>query len=271
MGRAQRLAWASYLFLWFWSVPLLALDLVPPGGEAMASVMLILPGALAGWRLLERGGRPGRAAGWLVIGAILVGSWAVEHLGVTSGWPFGRYRYEGVLLPTLVGVVPLAIPFAWLLVVPGALELARLLLPRAPLPVLGLLGATLAMLLDMVIEPVAVYVNGYWTWLDAGPFYGIPTANFIAWWVVSALFCVLLLLYLRPAWRAEPQPALDLPAMLYLLNLALFTVVDLARGQPGAGLLGLALLGACLAVLRWRGHRLRAALPPLALLRRAAR
>lgn len=268
MRRAQRLAWAAYLFLWFWSVPLLALDLVPPGGEAMASVMLILPGALAGWRLLDQGGW--KPAGWLVIGAILLASWAVEHLGVTTGWPFGRYRYNDVLLPTLFGVVPLAIPFAWLLVVPGALELARLLLPRAPLPALGLLGATLAMALDMVIEPVAVYVNGYWTWLDAGPFYGIPTANFIAWWSLSAIFCALLIAYLRPAWRADPAPGPGLPALLYLLNLALFTVVDLARGQAGAGLLGLALLGGGLAVLRWRGHRLGALLPALGWPGRAA-
>ena len=237
--RAGRILWAIYLFLWAWSVPLLALDLVPAGGELMASVMLILPGGLCGWWLIERFSSAGAAAA----AAILVGSWATEHLGVTTGWPFGAYRYNGVLQPEIGGVVPLAIPFAWLLVVPGALEIARLMLGHVrPLPQIILAGA-LAMLFDLVIEPAAVYINGYWTWEESGPIFGIPTANFVAWLALALLLALVARLLIEfSRWRGRIPEGMSLPAMLYVLNLALFTAVDLAHGQLGAGALGLALL-----------------------------
>src|SRR5689334_630293 len=97
--RLGRILWAIYLFILAWSAPLLALDLVPPGGELMATVMLVLPGGLAGWWMIEQSGRGGALAAAL----ILMASWAAEHVGVTTGWPFGRYVYTGVLQPTIAG------------------------------------------------------------------------------------------------------------------------------------------------------------------------
>jgi putative membrane protein len=237
--RAGRILWAVYLFLWAWSVPLLAFDLVPAGGELMASVMLILPGGLCGWWLIERF----KSAGAAAAAVILLGSWATEHIGVTTGWPFGMYRYNGVLQPEIGGVVPLAIPFAWLLVVPGALEIARLGLGHVrPLAQISL-AAALAMLFDMVIEPAAVYLNGYWTWLERGPIFGIPTSNFIAWLGLALLLATITRLLIEfSRWRGRIPADISLPAMLYVLNLSLFTLVDLTHGQLGAGLLGLVLL-----------------------------
>ncbi|HYF64521.1 MAG TPA: carotenoid biosynthesis protein, partial [Herpetosiphonaceae bacterium] len=209
--RIGRILWAIYLFLWGWSVPLLALDLVPAGGEWMATVMLILPGGLCGWWLIARF----RSAGALAAAVILAGSWAAEHAGVLTGWPFGSYAYTGVLQPEIAGVVPLAIPFAWLLVVPGALETARLILGHArPLPQVAL-AAALATLFDMVIEPAAVYINGYWTWLGGGPMFDIPTSNFVAWFglaLVLAAAARLLVEFSR--WRAALPAAASLPAVL---------------------------------------------------------
>jgi uncharacterized membrane protein len=50
-----------------------------------------------------------------------------------------------------------------------------------------LLGALLATLLDLAIEPVAAHVVQYWEWLAPGPanYYGVPLANFVAWFVVA--------------------------------------------------------------------------------------
>lgn len=234
MQRIAGWAWYLYLFLWFWSVPLLAFGLVPPGTEWMGTVILVLSGGLCGWWLIERFGGRGALAALI----IALGSWGAEHLGVSTGWPFGAYAYTGVLAPELGGVVPLAIPFAWLLVVPGALEVARLLIgPRFGPQVLA--AATLAMLLDMTIEPVAVYVNNYWIWEGSGPIAGIPTSNFIAWWVL-ALLLALPARALTGAPSAAEGPSI--PAWLFLLTLALFAVVNLAHGYIGTGALGLALL-----------------------------
>ena len=237
--RIGRIVWAIYLFILAWSVPLLAFDLVPAGGELMATVMLVLPGGLCGWWLVRRF----RGAGVVAVAVILVGSWATEHWGVLTGWPFGAYRYNDVLLPEIVGVVPLAIPFAWLLVVPGALEIARLLLGHVrPLPQIAL-AATLAMLFDMVIEPAAVYINGYWTWADSGPIFGIPTSNFIAWFGLALLLAGITRgLIERSRWRHNIPPGVSLPAMLYVLNLALFTIVNLTHEQLGAAMLGAVML-----------------------------
>jgi len=52
-----------------------------------------------------------------------------------------------------------------------------------------LLGATLATLLDLEIEPVAAHIERYWLWLTPRNinYYGVPLANFVAWFVVALL------------------------------------------------------------------------------------
>lgn len=245
--RVGHWVWVGYLFVWAWSVPLLAFDLVPAGGEFMATVMLVVPGGLAAWWLIQRYGK----LGWLSSIIIAVGSWLTEHLGVTTGWPFGTYQYNGVLLPEIVGVVPLAIPFAWLLVVPGALELSRMLMPKVGFWPTVLGAASLAMLFDLVIEPVAVYVNRYWTWLETGPLFGIPTANFVAWWGLAFILALATEMLGQRTNNLPQSPKLNLPIAIYLLNLALFTLVNLTHQQIAAGALGLLLL----AGFGWRLHQ----------------
>ena len=53
-------------------------------------------------------------------------------------------------------------------------------------------GATLAVVFDWLIEPVAVKL-GYWTWLGDGQ---IPLFNYISWFVISML--LLLIFHLLP-------------------------------------------------------------------------
>ena len=249
MQQFGRWAWFVYLFLWAWSVPLLALGLVPPGTEWMATVILVLAGSLCGWWLWQRFASTGLLVAMLIWG----GSWAAEHVGVQTGLLFGRYEYSGVLQPTLGGVVPLAIPFAWLMVVPGAFELARMLLgPQArPLPQ-TLLAATLATLLDVVIEPVAVHINGYWRWLDGGPLTGVPLSNYASWWALAAIFVLVMWVLIDGSrWRGRVhQGPWSLPVLVFGTTLVLFTVVNLAYGEYMAGGTGVVLLGTCLALLR---------------------
>lgn len=51
---------------------------------------------------------------------ILMASWFIEYWGVTTGFPFGDYRYTGILAPH-IGGVPLAIMFAWFTLAAGSL------------------------------------------------------------------------------------------------------------------------------------------------------
>jgi putative membrane protein len=232
-----------YCFIYVFSVPMLMFGLVPSWGTWMGGFLLILQGSLLTlWLTANAGGRGFLAALWI---AVL--SWAVEHLGVTTGLPFGRYTYTDVLGLKLGGVVPLPIPFAWLLVVPAAIGAARVLLPararrRGWLVVVAPL---LALTLDLLLEPVAAYITGYWHWLESGPYYGVPTANFVAWGT-TALVLTLITIGVggQRLYDAALLPAL--PALLYFLNLVQFTLVDLMYGYLVPALLGsvVALAGA---------------------------
>jgi putative membrane protein len=166
-----------YLAVFPGSTLLVALDRVPRWGEWMGGALLLLQGAVALCWLLACYGRRGALAAALVFAL----AWGVEHVGVQTGFPFGRYRYTSMLQPQLLEVVPLAIPFAWLMVVLGANDVAsRLSSPkrsvdgfvdRAPLPRQPgrfdvhaslpncVLAATLVLLLDIQIETVAKAIN----------------------------------------------------------------------------------------------------------------
>lgn len=232
-----------YLFIYVFAVPMLILDLVPAWGTWMGGFLLILQGSLlALWLAANAGGR-----GWLAAALIAVLSWAVEHVGVTTGFPFGRYSYTDVLGWKIGGVVPLPIPFAWLLVVPATIGAARLLASQARRRWIGLLAPLLALALDLLLEPVAAYIMDYWHWLDSGPYYGVPTANFIAWGF-TALTLTLLTLGLVGTRLRNPAVLPDVPVLLYLLNLLQFMLVDLAYGYVWASLIGAA-VGA---LLIWR-------------------
>jgi putative membrane protein len=261
-----------YLFVYPWSVLLVSLDRVPVWGSWMGGALLILQGTLVGGWLVANYGRHGLLASLL----ILLSTWLIEHIGTTTGFPFGAYQYTDVLLPKVVGVVPLAIPFAWLLVVPTSLVITERLVharevrngqlsasPDKPKMLLKVLGAaSFAVLLDVTIEPVSVHVSGYWEWYDVvGGYYGVPLSNFVSWWVMSVLLGWLLLVFQRKA-RArqkatETTPADGdnlaqdpweplfpwLPPLLYMLNLMMFVLVNISHGQKAPAFIGVVILG----------------------------
>lgn len=231
-GRAIGVALSIYLFIYVWAVPMLMLDLVPTWGEWMGGVLIILQGSIVVLWLLAVSGRRGALAAALI--ALL--SFLVEYAGVSTGLPFGHYEYTAAL-GIKVGSVPLPIPFAWLMVVPGALMTAAAI-RRSALVVP--LAALLALWLDLLIEPVAAYVTGYWHWLEPGPYYGIPTSNFIAWGA-TAFVLALLLRLLVPGLTNTVRVAW-LPRLLFGLAALQFALVDAAYGYLGAALLGCGLL-----------------------------
>ena len=122
---------------------------------------------------------------------------AVEVIGTKTGWLFGEYSYGTVLGPG-IEKVPYIIGINWFIVIYCAgisihTMLNRILeklseqtdSPRRGLQALSIIadGATLAVLFDWLIEPVAVKL-GYWQWLGNGD---IPFYNYLCWFVVSAL------------------------------------------------------------------------------------
>ncbi|PZS01840.1 MAG: hypothetical protein DLM69_04650 [Candidatus Chloroheliales bacterium] len=254
-------SFGAYAFIYVPGVVLLALDIKYPNSEWVNSLLLVLAGLSAVlWVVVNRG--IGRGIGFA--GAVLLLSFAVEYLGVRSGLIFGPYQYTTVLTPLLL-TVPLAIPFAWLTVVlaswyvANAITSARanngsplqgrsranngsplqvkrfsFITPHSSLLTLVVAGL-LTMLLDLLIEPVAVHVSGYWLWQRGGVYYGIPAQNFIAWAVIGGLMA---LLAARLIGNPASRPAFAfLPPALYIMNALLFGVVAFAHGYIVTGLL----------------------------------
>lgn len=112
-------------------------------------------------------------------------AYAVEFVGVTTGWPYGEFRY-GVELGPTVGGVPLALPILFLPLVMNGYLLCLLLLgdraARAAVRLPAVVAAVIAM--DLVLDPGAVSL-GFWVYADGGPFYGVPLSNVVGW-VLSA-------------------------------------------------------------------------------------
>jgi len=243
-----------YVFLYPGSIILVALDRVPVWAIWMGGALLIVQGTLMGLWLSINFSRWGAVASVL----ILFLAWLVEYIGATTGFPFGFYTYTDVLQPKIWGVVPMAIPFAWLLIVGAAVGTSEHVLARADRAVLDdvrvsvtkvLTAASLALLLDVTIEPFAVNINHYWTWNDSGQssYYGIPTTNFAAWWCTSVILVLVLLERRRAATLARMRSPIRsvvpsfwpwLPLTLYLTNLTMFVLVNLARGQVMAAFIG---------------------------------
>jgi bisanhydrobacterioruberin hydratase len=235
-----------------------ALDQVPAGGAWMGGALLLLQGASVLCWLIEVYGRRGALAATLVF---LLG-WGVEALGVTTGFPFGRYSYTGTLQPQLPGGVPLAIPCAWLMVAVGATHFRFWILDFGSNIKHLLVAATLVLLLDLQIETVATAINRYWLWLDGGVYYGVPAANFVAWWLVGLAMAALLAWALGGQNREprtenrEPRAThhasrityhasritQQIPTYLYLLSTLMFAAINLARGYTVAGLIGVVVL-----------------------------
>lgn len=140
--------------------------------------------------LLTRGPRTAVA----LVAVATGGGFAIEALGVATGFPFGSYDYSGELGPKLAGV-PLIIPLAWTWMAwPAWLAAAKLVPPGPRRIVLAAVGLAAW---DLFLDPQMV-AEGYWLWRDATPALpglpGIPVTNYLGW----LLFGLLMMTLLRP-------------------------------------------------------------------------
>lgn len=104
---------------------------------------------------------------------------AIEILGVNTKLIFGDYGYGKTLGLKLAGT-PLIIGVNWILLI----YCTGVFLTRFRLPALvrSMIGATLLVFLDVLIEPVAIKFD-YWHWNEPN----IPLQNYLAWFVFSAV------------------------------------------------------------------------------------
>jgi putative membrane protein len=157
-------------------------------------------------------------------------SGAVESLGAVTGFPFGSYDYSDRFGPVLFGTLPLAIPLAWWVIVwPIHCVVHSALTGKGGVvwvPVATACGAVWA---DLIIEPAATLVRGYWTWEGPGIYYGVPLANFFGWFATAFVLSLLAQIFLPHA----PFKREELRVPLFVLATTLFTflLVSVVHGK----------------------------------------
>lgn len=143
-----------------------------------------------------------RAAG--AAGAIAVLTTAVEHVGTSTGRPFGRYRYTAALQPQVAGV-PALVPMAWFAMAVPARETAHAALgARSTRTTRIVAGAATLTAWDLFLDPQMVG-EGYWRWARAGAYQGIPFSNYLGWFATGMAVMTVLEIALPPG---EPAPDL---------------------------------------------------------------
>ncbi len=127
------------------------------------------------------------AAGLLALTAY---SYAIEYVGVLTGFPYGNFEYGVELGPMLLDTVPLGLPVFFFPLVVNAYLLCLLLLGPHTERALVRLPAVIAvvLLMDLVLDPGAVALT-FWTYDPTGAYYGVPWSNY-AGWVLSATVAV---------------------------------------------------------------------------------
>src|SRR3954471_25031665 len=125
---------------------------------------------------------------------------AVEWIGVNTGYLFGNYQY-GNVLGSKYGNVPFLIGINWFIIIYCTGIISQMLhnwsnkqlqaMQAAVKPSIQLIsfitdGALLATFFDFVMEPVAVKL-GFWQWAGSGD---IPFYNYTCWLVISLLLLI---------------------------------------------------------------------------------
>jgi uncharacterized membrane protein len=130
-----------------------------------------------------------------------------EVLGVKTGFPFGNYHYSEVLGFQL-WEVPVIIGVNWFLLV---YLTGSILQGKVPYYWAALIAAILMVIIDVLIEPVAIKLN-FWQWEEAK----IPLSNYLGWFGVA-----LILHYLYHRLKFHKENPLN---WVLLMSLILFFV-----------------------------------------------
>jgi len=157
---------------------------------------------------------------------IIIFSFFIEFTGVRSGYPFGNYSYSEILVPQVLGV-PLAIAFAWFSVTVSSYLIAAGIYGKTGAFSISLISSALIFSTDILLEPFASFVNGFWIW-DSGK---IPIQNFISWLVIGFLFSLVLSLFIKPEKLQALSPfSKKIPYIILTVNVLNFLALIVING-----------------------------------------
>lgn len=166
--------------------------------------------------------------------------WAIYAIVIRSGLPYGNLQYTQALQPQVLGV-PVVIPLTWLMMLPPAWAVARLItrglsgcLMRFSFVLISAIAFTAW---GFYFDPLMVHL-GVSSWAPAGGYYGVPWLNFVGWLFISGLITF--------AISPTRVPGGLLVLVYALAWLVEFILLFLLGGMMWAALIGFALMGALL-------------------------
>lgn len=164
-------------------------------GSYVSTFLIALPSTVALFGYL---GPPRAILSLLALSAF---AYAIESIGVATGFPYGRFFYGDALGPTVAGLVPFLLPVSYAPLVVGAVAAAW----GGPRVRHVAWAALILVWMDAVLDPGATSL-GFWVWPEGGAYYGVPPSNFAGWLLSGTLAAALLLATGR--WTEPPSPAL---------------------------------------------------------------
>ncbi|GAA0803419.1 carotenoid biosynthesis protein [Spirilliplanes yamanashiensis] len=248
----RRLPWALLAALVLTQI---CYPLTAGGTRAACTVLTVVLGYVlsVSHAALSRGPRAALA----LVAVATAGGWAVEAVGVATGFPFGTYDYSGQLGPKLLGV-PLIIPLAWTWMAwPAWLAAGRLVSSVAARVVVAAAGLAAW---DLFLDPQMV-AEGYWTWQSPTPALpgvpGIPVGNYLGWLGFAVLLMAGLARFVPDRAGADDAPMLALYLWTYGSSVLAHAVFLGLPASAAWGGVGMGLVAVPLAVQLARSRRAR--------------
>jgi len=121
---------------------------------------------------------------------------AAELSSTRTGFPFGLYRYTELTRgqELFIADIPFIDSLSFVFLAYAAYCLARAALARRVVPrwAMALTAGVLMMVLDIVIDPLAVlgerwFLGPLFAYVEPGSYFGVPLSNFVGWVVVGAV------------------------------------------------------------------------------------
>lgn len=170
----------------------------------------------------------GRVEAGIFFGLCVTVTFALENLGVATGFPFGHYAF--LVAPDLpyVGAIPIIVGPLYFGIGYPSWVMACLILGRTgmrpndrfSLLALPIAAAFATVQWDVVMDPPNATLWRAWVWYRGGGFFGVPLSNFLGWFLTTWTFfqLIALALFARPAKPRSPRPRTFwlLPILLYL-------------------------------------------------------
>ncbi|PAQ14749.1 hypothetical protein CD798_09510 [Bacillaceae bacterium SAOS 7] len=212
-----------FIFWYVCGVILLSFDLLPSWLEWSNAVFLMLAGGLAIIYFIKLFNRKNAL---LISSVIFISTFFIEFSGSAYGVLFGEYYYTDRFAPNLFNV-PIAIGFAWLMVMATSHVLAKRIVSQSGL-LYALMGSAIAVIIDLIIDPVAYQIKQYWIWEGSGLYYGIPFSNFLGWFAVAFVLHLFLWFMLHFTKHNHPNLLWEKRMMLlYVLMISMFVLLGI--------------------------------------------